>query len=76
MEQGQHGGPVGVVASAKALVANAGQPMGNEGCFQAVLTDILLAGIAHQAPPVDVFHPGKHGEKMIQKIISHPKNHK
>ena len=65
MVQRRHRHGAGVQAAAELLVADHRQSVGQDGHHVGVLLNIFRIGVAHEAPAVNVPHPGNHGEKVV-----------
>ena len=55
----------GIDLAAKVLPADEGQRVGRDRRVEAVLREIFLNAVAHEAPAGDVPHPGHHGKKAV-----------
>jgi hypothetical protein len=62
--ESEQGGALGVVILAEASVADDRQRMGDARGLHAVLAQVLLMGVAHKRPAVDIFEPRYHCEKV------------
>ena len=63
--KGRCGGQTGVGVAAEHVPPDHGQGVGQHRHHVGVLLNVLLKGVAHQPPAVDVPHPGEVGEERV-----------
>ena len=63
--KGRGGGQTGVGVAAEHVPPDHGQGVGQHRHHVGVLLNVLLKGVAHQPPAVDVPHPGEVGEERV-----------